>query len=129
VQGRTYLGALILTNMVNRWLDDEWSGPDGAHALLLDAGLADLCVFKPQGVSAIEDCQAYVTFDVMTAAQLGVEITKDQAVVQLLKKKADGTLLPKAPVNGDELVFPDLLLTVVSRTRTEGDLWVLLCRM
>jgi hypothetical protein len=114
--------------MVNRWIDEEWSGPDGAHALLLDAGLADLCTFRPQGIAAIEGCQAYVDFGVMTAAQIGIEITKDQCIVSLLKKKADGTALQKAPVNGDELVFDDLTLTVVSRTDNKEDCWTLVCR-
>lgn len=114
--------------MVNRWLEDEWAGAAGAHAQLLDSGLGDLCTFKPAGAASMSGCQAYVDFDVMTVAQLGVEITKDQAAVRLLKKKADGTPLPRPPMNGDELVFEDLTLTVVSRTRSEGDLWILVCR-
>jgi hypothetical protein len=114
--------------MVNRWIDEEWSGPDGAHAFLLDAGLADLCTFKPQGSTAIQGCQAYVDFGVMNAAQLGIEITKDQCIVQFLKKTSNGTAIPKAPTNGDELVFEDLTLVVVSRTDNKGDYWNLVCR-
>jgi hypothetical protein len=111
----------------NSWIRDQWPG---AHAQLVGGGVGDVCTLRPAEGDPIADCTAYVDREGFNANQLGVDVTKDQAIIRVLKKTTSDEMLA-APKAGDVLDFaPDpLIATIVTRVTADDDSWTFICKV
>lgn len=120
--------------MVNSWIANEWGGPDGAHRDFLREGLSDLCTYRPASdkgaaVTDVPNCQAYFEHSEATTNGTSITVTKDQALVRLLKKTAEAIPVDVTPppTNGAQLIFDDITVKIVNRQDSNEDSWLFLC--
>lgn len=107
--------------MSNDWIRDSIAD---FHAAFLDAGMADVAAYVPQGGNPVPGCRVFVDRDIATAALAGVELIAGQAMVRLLMEPAIISL----PRNGDEIRVGVESFTIVRRVRTDEASWVFVCQ-
>lgn len=95
---------------------------DMAHEAFADAGLADAGTFKAR-LGVVMPCKVFVDRDPVTAALSGIEITKDQAVIRLLRAGITGE-----PRNDDVITVDAEVFTIARRVRSDESSWVFLCQ-
>lgn len=94
------------------------------HAMFLQHGIASEGTFTPKDRASMP-CRMMVDVDPEVTALMGVEITKDQAVVRLLM---DG--ISVEPKHGDVIKVGAIRYTIARRVRTDpGASWVFLCQL
>lgn len=120
--------------MVNSWIADEWGGKDGAHRDFLREGLSDLCTYRPaspkgEAVVDVPNCQAYVEYSETTSNGTSITVTKDQALIRVLKYTTDDppVAVSPPPVAGALLIFGDVTFKIANRQDANEDSWLYLC--